>query len=127
MTAPEHLQFLHVAGAFGTVYEITNKATGEVFAVKQISKAKLASDEDVMDVRREMQVGQPAPSIGPTLGPRKMTLVAACYAAQHAAVSGVFLVEGNNVGQSQASRIVSEILCSRMKTACVSAQHVGNA
>lgn len=42
--------------AFGTVYEAEDLRTGEVFAVKQISKAKLACTEDVEDVRREMQV-----------------------------------------------------------------------
>lgn len=43
--------------AFGTVYEAEDLRSGEVFAVKQISKAKLACTEDVEDVRREMQVG----------------------------------------------------------------------
>jgi calcium-dependent protein kinase len=43
-------------GAFGTVYEVEDLRNGEVFAVKQISKAKLACKEDVEDVRREMQV-----------------------------------------------------------------------
>ena len=57
------------AGAFGTVYEITDKKTGEHLAVKQISKAKMASDEDVADVRREMQVLLLAP--GPPLLPSR--------------------------------------------------------
>jgi hypothetical protein len=43
--------------AFGTVYEVEDLRTGELYAVKQISKAKLACTEDVEDVRREMQVG----------------------------------------------------------------------
>lgn len=42
--------------AFGTVYEVEDLRNGELFAVKQISKAKLACTEDVEDVRREMQV-----------------------------------------------------------------------
>jgi calcium-dependent protein kinase len=43
-------------GAFGTVYEVEDYRSGEHFAVKQISKAKLSCAEDVEDVRREMQV-----------------------------------------------------------------------
>ena len=46
-----------VQGAFGIVYEATDKATGRKRAVKTISKAKLVSKEDVADVQREMQVG----------------------------------------------------------------------
>lgn len=46
--------------AFGTVYEVEDLRTGELFAVKQISKAKLACTEDVEDVRREMQVWRQA-------------------------------------------------------------------
>ncbi len=41
--------------AFGTVYEVEDHQSGEHFAVKQISKAKLSCAEDVEDVRREMQ------------------------------------------------------------------------
>lgn len=43
-------------GAFGIVSEVTRKATGERFACKAISKARLASSEDVDDIRKEMQI-----------------------------------------------------------------------
>ncbi|WOK91738.1 calcium-dependent protein kinase 17 [Canna indica] len=43
-------------GQFGTTYLCVEKATGKEFACKSISKQKLASDEDVEDVRREIQI-----------------------------------------------------------------------
>ena len=39
-------------GAFGTVYQATDKKTGVVYACKSISKAKLICKEDVEDVQR---------------------------------------------------------------------------
>lgn len=51
-------------GQFGVTHLCTNKHTGEQFACKTIAKRKLASNEDVEDVRREVQImhhltGQP--------------------------------------------------------------------
>lgn len=37
-------------GAYGTVYEVRNKQTGALGAVKSIPKAKLMNDADVSDV-----------------------------------------------------------------------------
>lgn len=45
-------------GAFGIVYEAEHRATGEKRACKCIAKAKLVGDEDLEDVRREVQVLQ---------------------------------------------------------------------
>ena len=39
-------------GAFGTVYQATDKESGVVYACKSISKAKLICTEDVEDVQR---------------------------------------------------------------------------
>ncbi|KAE9462165.1 hypothetical protein RHSIM_Rhsim13G0208700 [Rhododendron simsii] len=51
-------------GQFGVTHLCTNKSTGEQFACKTIAKRKLASKEDIEDVRREVQImyhltGQP--------------------------------------------------------------------
>ncbi|KAK3126427.1 hypothetical protein QOZ80_7AG0556450 [Eleusine coracana subsp. coracana] len=43
-------------GQFGTTYQCVEKATGKVFACKSIAKRKLVSEEDVEDVRREIQI-----------------------------------------------------------------------
>lgn len=43
-------------GAFGIVSEVTHKASGQHYACKAISKARLASAEDVDDIRKEMQI-----------------------------------------------------------------------
>ncbi|XP_062189353.1 calcium-dependent protein kinase 17 isoform X2 [Phragmites australis] len=43
-------------GQFGTTYQCVEKATGKEFACKSIAKRKLVSDEDVEDVRREIQI-----------------------------------------------------------------------
>lgn len=39
-------------GAFGTVYQACDKKTGQLYACKSISKAKLVCKEDVEDVQR---------------------------------------------------------------------------
>ena len=46
------------AGAFGIVYEAEHRASGERRACKCIAKAKLVGEEDLEDVRREVQVLQ---------------------------------------------------------------------
>ncbi|XP_006658294.3 calcium-dependent protein kinase 17 [Oryza brachyantha] len=43
-------------GQFGTTYQCVEKATGKVLACKSIAKRKLLSEEDVEDVRREIQI-----------------------------------------------------------------------
>lgn len=43
-------------GQFGTTHLCTEIATGTEYACKSISKRKLLSKEDVMDVRREIQI-----------------------------------------------------------------------
>jgi calcium-dependent protein kinase len=43
-------------GQFGTTYLCVEKATGKEFACKSIAKRKLLTDEDVEDVRREIQI-----------------------------------------------------------------------
>ncbi|KAG2631755.1 hypothetical protein PVAP13_2NG045100 [Panicum virgatum] len=43
-------------GQFGTTYQCVEKATGKQFACKSIAKRKLITDEDVEDVRREIQI-----------------------------------------------------------------------
>jgi calcium-dependent protein kinase len=43
-------------GAFGVVRLGKNKATGELVAVKSISKAKLVCKEDVKDVQAEVAI-----------------------------------------------------------------------
>jgi calcium-dependent protein kinase len=43
-------------GQFGTTYLCVEKSTGKEFACKSIAKRKLTSDEDVEDVRREIQI-----------------------------------------------------------------------
>ncbi|KAL6647025.1 hypothetical protein ACP70R_014462 [Stipagrostis hirtigluma subsp. patula] len=43
-------------GQFGTTYQCVEKATGREFACKSIAKRKLVSEEDVEDVRREIQI-----------------------------------------------------------------------
>ncbi len=47
-----------LAGAFGIVYEAEHRASGEKRACKCIAKAKLVGNEDLEDVRREVQVLQ---------------------------------------------------------------------
>ncbi|KAJ6825289.1 calcium-dependent protein kinase 10-like isoform X1 [Iris pallida] len=44
------------AGQFGTTYLCVEKATGKEYACKSIAKRKLATEEDVEDVRREIQI-----------------------------------------------------------------------
>ena len=51
-------------GQFGVTHLCTNKQTGEQFACKTIAKRKLVNNEDIEDVRREVQImhhvtGQP--------------------------------------------------------------------
>lgn len=43
-------------GQFGTTYFCLEKATGKEFACKTIAKRKLTTQEDVEDVRREIQI-----------------------------------------------------------------------
>ncbi|KAK4412968.1 Calcium-dependent protein kinase [Sesamum alatum] len=43
-------------GEFGVTYLCTDKATGEVFACKSISKKKLRTRVDIEDVRREVEI-----------------------------------------------------------------------
>jgi calcium-dependent protein kinase len=43
-------------GQFGTTYLCVEKATGLEFACKSIAKRKLLTEEDVEDVRREIQI-----------------------------------------------------------------------
>ncbi|KAM0827038.1 hypothetical protein ACQ4PT_068455 [Festuca glaucescens] len=43
-------------GQFGTTYQCVDKATGKDFACKSIAKRKLVTEEDVEDVRREIQI-----------------------------------------------------------------------
>lgn len=43
-------------GQFGTTYLCVEKATGKEYACKSILKRKLATEEDVEDVRREIQI-----------------------------------------------------------------------
>jgi hypothetical protein len=43
-------------GQFGTTYQCVEKTTGKVFACKSIAKRKLVSEDDVEDVRREIQI-----------------------------------------------------------------------
>ncbi|WOL07931.1 calcium-dependent protein kinase 10-like [Canna indica] len=43
-------------GQFGTTYLCVYKATGKEYACKSILKRKLATEEDVEDVRREIQI-----------------------------------------------------------------------
>ncbi|KAI4985361.1 hypothetical protein ZWY2020_017991 [Hordeum vulgare] len=43
-------------GQFGTTYVCVEKATGKEYACKSIAKRKLLTDEDVEDVRREIQI-----------------------------------------------------------------------
>ncbi|KAA8516841.1 hypothetical protein F0562_017341 [Nyssa sinensis] len=43
-------------GQFGTTYLCVEKATGKEFACKSIAKRKLTTQEDVEDVRREIQI-----------------------------------------------------------------------
>ncbi|CAL9772940.1 unnamed protein product [Musa acuminata subsp. burmannicoides] len=43
-------------GQFGTTYLCVEKASGKEYACKSILKRKLATDEDVEDVRREIQI-----------------------------------------------------------------------
>ncbi|MED6200561.1 Mitogen-activated protein kinase cpk1 [Stylosanthes scabra] len=43
-------------GQFGTTFLCVEKATGHEFACKSIAKRKLVTDEDVEDVRREIQI-----------------------------------------------------------------------
>nr|CAD1828090.1 unnamed protein product [Ananas comosus var. bracteatus] len=43
-------------GQFGTTYLCVEKATGKEFACKSIAKRKLITEEDVEDVRREIQI-----------------------------------------------------------------------
>ena len=44
------------AGSFGITYFCTEKKTGLEYACKTISKKKLLSDDDVSDVRKELQI-----------------------------------------------------------------------
>lgn len=43
-------------GQFGTTFLCVEKATGKEFACKSIAKRKLVTEEDVEDVRREIQI-----------------------------------------------------------------------
>lgn len=43
-------------GQFGTTHLCTEKSTGKEYACKSIAKRKLTSEEDVEDVRREIQI-----------------------------------------------------------------------
>ncbi|KAM7262743.1 hypothetical protein ACFE04_000426 [Oxalis oulophora] len=43
-------------GQFGTTFLCIEKATGKEFACKSIAKRKLTTEEDVQDVRREIQI-----------------------------------------------------------------------
>ncbi|KAL8241252.1 hypothetical protein R6Q59_014607 [Mikania micrantha] len=43
-------------GQFGTTFLCIEKASGELYACKSIAKRKLLTDEDVEDVRREVQI-----------------------------------------------------------------------
>jgi calcium-dependent protein kinase len=43
-------------GQFGTTYLCVDKASGRELACKSIAKRKLVTDEDVEDVRREIQI-----------------------------------------------------------------------
>ncbi|KAJ4755889.1 Calcium-dependent protein kinase family protein [Rhynchospora pubera] len=43
-------------GQFGTTYLVTHKVTGKEFACKSINKRKLINDDDVDDVKREIQI-----------------------------------------------------------------------
>lgn len=43
-------------GQFGTTYQCVEKASGKEFACKSIAKRKLVTEEDVEDVRREIQI-----------------------------------------------------------------------
>uniref|UniRef100_A0A251UE45 non-specific serine/threonine protein kinase n=1 Tax=Helianthus annuus TaxID=4232 RepID=A0A251UE45_HELAN len=43
-------------GRFGTVFVCINKGSGERYACKSIEKSKLLTDDDVEDVRREIQI-----------------------------------------------------------------------
>lgn len=43
-------------GQFGTTFLCVEKATGKEYACKSIAKRKLLTDEDVEDVRREIQI-----------------------------------------------------------------------
>ena len=44
------------AGNFGVTYLCTEKNTGLEYACKTISKKKLLSEDDVNDVRKELQI-----------------------------------------------------------------------
>ncbi|KAH7447881.1 hypothetical protein KP509_01G125300 [Ceratopteris richardii] len=66
----EDLKDLYILGAklgqgqFGTTFLCIEKSTGKKYACKSIAKRKLISEEDVLDVRREIQImhhvsGQP--------------------------------------------------------------------
>ncbi len=54
----DHYVFHHVLGKgnFGVVHMIVDKASGEKFACKSISKRKLVAKDDIEDVRREVQI-----------------------------------------------------------------------
>ena len=43
-------------GNFGVVYRVFDKKTGEALACKSICKRKLLNQEDMDDVRREIQI-----------------------------------------------------------------------
>ncbi|KAK9078685.1 hypothetical protein SSX86_002742 [Deinandra increscens subsp. villosa] len=43
-------------GQFGTTFLCIDKASGELYACKSIAKRKLLTDDDVADVRREIQI-----------------------------------------------------------------------
>jgi calcium-dependent protein kinase len=43
-------------GNFGVVHLVYDKKTGESLACKSISKRKLATPDDIEDVRREVQI-----------------------------------------------------------------------
>ena len=43
-------------GQYGTTFLCTEKATGKKYACKSIPKVKLAMDDDVEDVRREIEI-----------------------------------------------------------------------
>jgi hypothetical protein len=51
------LSVLPGKGAFGVVHLVVEKKTGQMYACKSISKAKLITKDDVEDVRKEASAG----------------------------------------------------------------------
>ena len=58
-------------GQFGTTRLAVEKRSGQKYAVKSVAKRKLRSQEDVQDIRREVQImhhlagERPAAPLGP--------------------------------------------------------------